>query len=410
MSAAQIENPVVLVVDDARDSRFLIRCALVAAGFQVVEASDGQEALELLSRVRFDVVLLDVCMPGMTGYEVCRELKANEATRKLPVILMSAVADRHAIAQGFAVGGVDYLAKPFRGEELCARVAVHAELNRARRELEESHARLASLNREKDQMFGMAAHDLRGPISVIMGFAEHAMKLLDEGDTRPNRHALEVIRHEAEQMNHFLATLLDLNDLERGGVALRLRDQDLVTSCRQAVGRAGPQATGKNIGLWLACAEDALVVRADRSGLRRLLDNLISNAVKFTPAGGRVTIRVQRNDNEAQCVVADTGPGLTPEDMELAFTRFARLTAKPTAGEKSTGLGLAICRALTEGMGGRIWCGNNPEGGAFFAFSLPVSSTATPAVSVAAGSQSGLLGDALSTSPFPHLLSDRTRA
>lgn len=405
MSVTLAEIPVVLVVDDVSDGRFLLRCSLELAGFKVLEAADGKQALELVNRERLDVVVLDICMPGMSGYDVCREIKASPATAKLPVIMMSALPDRHSVAQGFAVGGVDYLAKPFRGDELCARVAVHAELNRARRELEESHARLAALNHEKDQMFGVAAHDLRGPLAVIMGFAEHALKLMNEGDERPNRHALEVIRNEAEQMNHFLGTLLDLNELERGGAALRISDCDLVAACGQAVNRHGPQAGEKAITLQFDCALERLGVRAARSGLRRLLDNLISNAVKFTPAGGRVRVVVLGQGEEAHCVVADSGPGLSVEDLGRVFRRFARLSAKPTAGEKSSGLGLAICRALCEGMKGRIWCGNNPDGGAFFAFALPLAAPVASPLAVSNGSRSGL-PEATSTSPFPHLLAE----
>ncbi len=405
----------VLVVDDLSDSRLLMRCSLVAGGYEVVEASGGAEALRLLGTMHPDVMLVDVCMPIMGGLELCRAVKAKRETRQLPLILVSAAVDREAVARGFAAGAVDFLAKPFRGEELCARVAVHAELNRARRDLEDSHARLAALNHEKDLMFGMAAHDLRGPITVIMGFAENALAHMPEGTARPERTALEVILRESEQMNHFLGTILDLNALERGGHQLRLRDTDLGAAAEAATKRAEPAAARKSIVLRAVVAGGGMRVRADASGLRRILDNLISNAVKFTPAGGRVMVRVVEAEGEAQCLVCDTGPGLTAEDREQAFSKFATLSAKPTAGEKSTGLGLAICRALAEGMGGRTWCGNNPEGGAYFGVSIPaggagVAQVEAPALAVGqtlAVGQAVAAGQAdsgLSVSPFPHLL------
>lgn len=321
MQTASTEKPLVLVVDDSPDSRLLLRWTLTTSGYEVMEAANGAEALGLLRSARPDVVLLDVCMPDMNGYEVCRAIKADAATRQLPLILVSAVADKHAIADGFAVGAVDYLAKPFRGEELCARVAVHVELGRARRELEESHARLAALNHEKNLMFGMAAHDLRGPIAVIMGFAENALAQLPESGPRPERHALEVILRETGQMEHFLGTLLDLNALESGGQQLKLRRTQLGAVAQEAVQRAEPAAARKSIALHLSTA-DATTVQADGHGLRRILDNLISNAVKFTPAGGRVWVRVVETEQEVQCLIADTGPGLTSEDRERAFTRL----------------------------------------------------------------------------------------
>lgn len=407
MSTPASVRTTVLVVDDLADSRFLLKCSLTTRGFQVVEASSGREALMLLSEVNPDVVVLDVCMPGMSGHDVCRAIRSQAATCKIPLILVSAASDRVAISRGFAAGAVDFLSKPFRAEELCARVAVHAELNRARRELEESHARLAALNHEKDLMFGMAAHDLRGPIAVIMGFAENALDMMRSGEARPERQALEVIRREAEHMEHFLGTLLDLNALERGGQSLKLRVTNLEACAREAVDRAEPAAVRKSQTLRLVVTEGPFLVQADVSGVRRILDNLISNALKFTPSGGRVTVRMVRTEREVQCVVCDSGPGLTEEDMDRVFTRFARLSARPTAGEKSTGLGLAICRALADGMGGRTWCGNNPEGGAFFCFSLPFTPQGSSAVP--ASPSLGLAADSAdySVSPFPHLLADR---
>jgi two-component system sensor histidine kinase/response regulator len=391
---------VVLVVDDSPDGRCLARCCLTLAGYEVVEASGGREALSLVERCEPDVVLLDVCMPEMDGFEVCTALRASEATRRLPVLMVSAASDRVAISRGFAVGAVDFLAKPFRAEELCARVAVHAELGRARRELEASYARLAALTHEKDMMFGMAAHDLRGPLSVISGFVEHALVSLRGEEDPVVRQALEVTRREVQQMGHFLGSLLDLNALERGAPGLKPRAIDLMSEARDAVERATRVARRKRIGLHIAEGTAHPRVKADRLGLRRILDNFISNAVKFTPAGGNVRLKFAVNDDECECCICDDGPGLTDKDLVRVFGRFARLSAKPTGGEKSTGLGLAICRALAEGMDGRVWCGNNPDGGAFFAFALPLAPTEVR------GGTSTPFGRVDSVSPFPHLLAE----
>lgn len=366
-------KPIVLVVDDMPETRQLMKATLCAGGFEVMVASAGSDALRLLESMLPDVVLLDAYMADLTGFEVCQRLRAAPRTHALPVILMSSLADRDVVAKAFAAGAVDFLAKPFRGEELCARVAVHAELNRARCELEESHARLAELNAEKDQMFGVAAHDLRGPLTAILGFADHALNAPDHPEAALERHALEVVRREARQMNHYLEQLLDLNALERGGVSMRPRVLDLREMVRAAVERHIPCAVQKDITLRKeAAGELRLHVRADPIFLRQVLDNYLSNALKFTPPGGSVCVRVAERDGEAHVTVNDSGPGLSGEDMASAFKRFARLSAKPTAGEKSTGLGLAICRALTNRMGGRVWCGNRPTGGACFGLAMPL--------------------------------------
>jgi two-component system, sensor histidine kinase and response regulator len=391
---------VVLVVDDSSDGRLLARTCLTLAGYEVVEAASGEEALALAEHSVPDVMLLDVCMPGMDGFQVCTALRSNVATRALPVLLVSAASDRVAISKGFSAGAVDFLAKPFRAEELCARVAVHAELGRARRELEASYSRLAALTHEKDMMFGMAAHDMRGPLTVISGFVEHALSSLHGTEAPAVRQALEVTQREVQQMGHFLGSLLDLNALERGAPGLKSRTIDLMVEARDAVERAARAAKNKRIELHLESAGGPLRVKADRLGLRRILDNFISNAVKFTPAGGHVRLRFARNHDEAECYICDDGPGLTERDLLRVFCRFARLSAKPTGGEKSTGLGLAICRALAEGMDGRVWCGNNPEGGAFFAFALPAVAQEVR------GGTNVPFGRLESEPPFPHLLAE----
>ncbi len=366
-------KPTILVIEDSPDTRAIIRVTLAAGGFDVMVASDGSEALHLLESVLPDVVLIDVIMEGLSGFEVCQRLRASHRTHSLPVIMMSSLAERDVVARAFAVGAMDFLAKPFRGEELCARAAVHAELNRARRELEESHARLAELNAEKDQMFGVAAHDLRGPLAAILGFADHALNAPEHPEASLERQALEVVRREAGQMNHYLEQLLDLNALERGGVSMRPCVLDLREMVSSAVERQMPCAVKKSIAL---SSEDVggirLRVRADPIFLRQVLDNFLSNALKFTPPGGSVRVRVAERDGEARVTVSDSGPGLNGDDMASAFKRFARLSARPTGGEKSTGLGLAICHALTNRMGGRVWCGNHPGGGACFGFALPL--------------------------------------
>ena len=362
----------VLVVDDRDDSRYLICACLRAGGFTVADLSEGKSVMDFVEREMPELIVLDVHMPEMDGFEVCRLLRSNPATCHVPVLLVTAAIDHQIVSTGFAAGAVDFVPKPFRPEELCARAKVHAELSRARRDLEQSHARLAELNREKDLMFRMVAHDLRGPISVIAGFSEHASRRETAKTDPVIRQAFEITMRETGQMDWILSGLQDLDGLERGAVRLVPRALDLAMEARRAVERASPAAEFKALDIRFINPMDRTVVRADESGVRRLLDNLISNALKFTQSGGCVRIRARHVGAEVECQVSDSGPGLSEEDMVRVFGRFARLSAQPTAGEKSTGLGLAICRALAESMGGRIWCGNNFEGGAYFTFALPV--------------------------------------
>ena len=243
-------------------------------------------------------------------------------------------------------------------------------------EVQAQAAQITALNREKDALMGMVAHDLRTPLSGLLGFAEIAIQGLTSGeDPATVREDLDVIRTTAIEMNELLSDLLDVSRIEAGKLPIQLQDVDLGGLIRDGRRRYELWAGAKRIGFRLSVPEQLPPVRIDPRRIQQVLNNLVSNAVKFTNPGGTVTLAVLLRTPEAvEVSVLDTGQGIDPSEQDRLFGRFEQVSAQPTAGEKGSGLGLSIAKRLVELHGGRIWVESRPGVGSRFAFSLPALS------------------------------------
>jgi two-component system sensor histidine kinase/response regulator len=301
-------------------------------------------------------------MPGRDGFEVCQIIRTHRKWADIPVIFLSAADDKSLIVRALEVGGMDYVTKPFNKAELISRVRTQVALKMAR-------DRLQQLAEDKDELLGILAHDMKNHLGGMKMSAE----LLHE---RAKRHAdgrLEQmagnIRTSTHQMlafvQEFLANSAADRDLELNIEPIWLHE---VTST--AVRNYSEAARRKDISLEHAGVVDAPVA-GDRKALDQVLDNLLSNAIKFSPPGKSVRVTVQPNQlGGATCRVQDEGPGFTEEDKIHLFSRYRRLSARPTAGEPSTGLGLSIVKKLVDDMGGRIECESSEGAGATFILNL----------------------------------------
>jgi len=352
-------------VDDVLQNLQVVGTMLRNEGYDVMPAGSGAQALERV-RVRLpDLILLDLMMPEMDGLEVCRRLKADLATRHIPIIFLTASNEMEHLVKGFEAGAVDYVTKPFNGAELLARVRTHLELKLARE-------RLREMNDEKNEFMGIAAHDLRNPLSAIKGYAEMVME-----DAQPLNHpGLEEngrrIRDTAARMVEMVQNLLDVNAIERGEMKLNLAPTDLDPALNQVIETQRPRAAVKQQTIHLE-TEPASVVLADPSVTVQVLENLVSNAVKYSPPGRKIFVRLKQDAKGVRVEVQDQGPGLSAEDQKKLFGKFARLSAKPTGGEHSTGLGLSIVKKMVEAMNGQVWCESELGRGATFVVQFPAA-------------------------------------
>lgn len=357
------QDSVILVVDDVAQNIQVVGTMLREAGYSVMPATNGAAALKRLETKKPDLVLLDLMMPDMDGIEVCRRLKADPATRQVPVIFLTASNDMQHLVNGFEVGAVDYVTKPFNAPELLARVQTHVELRQARE-------RLREMNDEKNEFMGIVAHDLRSPLGTINGFAD--LILDDPGQPRADvEDSARRIRDTATRMAAMVQNLLDANRIERGEMELKLAPTDLAALVTSVVESHRPCATAKNQSIHLEAGEGPLEVMIDPSVTVQVIENLVSNAVKYSPPSRNIFVSVKPTAEGARCEVRDEGPGLSAEDQKKLFGKFARLSAKPTGGEGSTGLGLSIVKKMVEAMNGKVWCESEPGKGAAFIVELP---------------------------------------
>lgn len=359
---------VILIVDDLQRNLQVLGGILVSQQFEVMFATNGEAALARVEARRPDLILLDLMMPGMDGMEVCRRLKANPKTIDIPVLFLTAANEADLAARAIGSGAVDFVVKPFNTPELLARVRAHVALKRTRDELRR-------IILEKNELMSAVAHDLKNPISSLR-FS--ALMLQEQGIKPPDRRA-ELVESMVESCDAVLAFIQDR--LERSARTARLEQVsvhplDLVEVMNIVLTQNLPAASQKEIDLAVDFPdEERIQVCADHGALCRVLNNLVSNAIKFSPPGRRVELAVTgpHQNNRIRTEVRDQGPGISEDDRNRLFQPYVRLSARPTAGESSTGLGLSIARDLVEKMGGEIGCESSRGEGACFWVTLPKS-------------------------------------
>ena len=361
----------ILVVDDDRANARIVARILQQAGYGVIEASSGEEAVALYDHARPDLVLLDVVMPGMSGFDTCRTLRAKHGHTLAPVIFVTATSETDGVVEGLAAGGVDYFTKPVHPREALARIRTHLQ----NRLLQEQQRRLVdqlmTANKAKNRLLGMVAHDLRNPIASITGLTEFLIEDAAAGRIQPEQLDLINCIHDASQtMLQLVNELLDISVIESGelrikpaAVNLRGLIEDSVTLNRINAAKKGTQ-----IELQFESLPPAIEV--DGPKIRQVIDNLISNAIKFSPPGSLVRVEAAAGSGRCTVAVIDNGPGIPQSEQHKLFKEFGRTSVSPTAGEKSTGMGLAICRRIIEAHGGEISAENRPAGGSIFKFHL----------------------------------------
>lgn len=357
-------DPVVLVVDDQEPNLRLVGTVLTQAGYEVLPALNGEQALARVRARVPDVALLDMLMPGMDGFALAERLRADPRTASVPIIFLTAAHERERLVRAFESGAVDYVTKPFVAEELIARVRTHLELKLAR-----DH--LARVAREREELAALVAHDLKNPLSSIRFAAELLAR--DEPTPERIRQLTDVVLTSTDKALSVIKRYLEqraegelLRRFQR--VPLRL-DEALA----QSLARFEVHARAKGISL-IALELTPTLALADPGVVAHVTDNLLSNALKYSPPGGEVAVASGRGaPGMARGLVLDRGPGVSRADQQQLFQRFVRLAARPTGAESSSGLGLALAKQDVTQMGGDLWYEDRPGGGAVFAFDLPLA-------------------------------------
>jgi len=377
----------ILIVDDTPDKILSIKSLLEAAGRDIVTAGSGETALRLLLSGDFAVILLDVNMPGMDGFETAALIRSHRRFEHTPIIFLTAFPDDTFAARGYSLGAVDYILTPVVPEVLRTKVSVFVEQYRMRQEIkrqadervalaEEHAARIAAekANQAKSDFLANVSHELRTPMNAIVGMTELA---LEEPLSELVREHLTVVKTNAALLLDLLNEILDLSKLEAGKFSLAFETFEL----RQLIGALRDtfsyRAAEKQLRFSIDVSE-ALPERicGDALRLRQVLMNLISNAVKFTERGAvSVSVAAEVQVDQRQSVrfkVVDTGIGISPEHLERIFDPFTQIDASKTRRHGGTGLGLAIAADLVRAMGGRLTVTSIVGAGSEFSFAIPL--------------------------------------
>jgi DNA-binding response OmpR family regulator len=340
----------ILVVDDAAANRQLLTNLLMTHGYTVHPASDGELAMEFIHTTLPDLILLDIRMPGMDGFELCRRLKADERTNAIPIIFISISEDEHEKVKAFQAGAVDYITKPFQSEEVLARVRNHLHLQELTDHLREQTIQLEATNRELEAFAYSVSHDLRAPLRHIDGFLELLKKEAGTALNEQSRHYMEAICKAAKKMGLLIDDLLSFSRMGRH--ALSFEQVALGRLVREVVRELEPDSTGKTIEWRIGGLPS---VQGDERMLRIVLTNLISNALKFTRTRPQAWIEIgslPAQEAEVVIYVRDNGVGFDMNYADKLFCVFQRLHRADEF--EGTGVGLATVNRIIARHGPKV--------------------------------------------------------
>ncbi|MDM8544111.1 response regulator [Desulfococcaceae bacterium HSG9] len=383
------QNNTILIIDDNAANIGVIVEYMKTYGFQTVIARNGETGLKRAKLVHPDIILLDVLMPGINGFETCRRLKTDESCRKIPVIFMTALTDVEDKVKGFAVGGVDYVTKPVQQEEVLARIRTHLKIQAQQRQLQQqavelNHARMMAeaaqtvaekANKAKSAFLANMSHELRTPLNAILGFSQ--LMVRSEGLNASHQENLAIIRRSGEHLLTLINDVLDMSKIESGHTILNLREFDLYRLLDDLENMFRLKADEKGLQLNSNISPHLpQFIITDEVKLRQVLINLLNNAIKFTQTGG---IAVSVNGSECgdkaedrfeiNFEVEDSGPGIAVEEFDILFEPFQQ-TQSAEGVYEGTGLGLPISRKFVQLMGGDFKVHSKVGQGSVFKFTI----------------------------------------
>lgn len=365
-----IEGPaIILVADDEELNRKLLRDALGAKGFRVLEAATGEDTLRVARAKQPDVVLLDVMMPPPDGLEVCRQLKADPATAPIPILMVTAQSERAQRLKGIEAGANDFITKPVDLPEVLLRVRNAIQMRHLYNNLRISNQRLGELQELKDNLTQMIIHDLRSPLMIVLGFLEIFQKNLSRNLSTKDAECIASALAGAHRLADMITTLLDINRLESQAWIPAKTGVDVNELIPEAIRNVS--ATGAETPIAFCPSPSPAQVPCDRQLIERVVINLLSNAVKYTGPQGKVGISVADGDRQVTVRVTDNGPGIPPEYHRKIFEKFGAIQLHKETNLPSVGLGLAFCKLAIEAHGGEIGVASQTGQGSAFTFSIP---------------------------------------
>ena len=354
----------ILIIDDNQMNLILASHVLNSHGYSTRTAEDGKSGIAEIEKEIPSLILLDVMMPEMDGFEVCRIINQNDKWKEVPIIFLTANGQTEDLVEGFQAGGVDYIIKPFKSEELLVRVKNHLELAHSKRIILE-------MNKSRDKLYSIIAHDVRSPLSGIL----QTIDALDQGYFDPQSEDFKDIIHHlkirTKDTNTLLSSLLQWTRLQDENVSLHFKETNIALIINSCIQLLEANATEKNIKITNYIKED-LEAWCDEVSIHTIFRNIISNAIKFTPQNGFITITASKNDSEVKICINDNGVGMSTETIQLIFEANKHYSSSGTANEQGTGLGLMLVKDFIKKNNGKIDIQSKVGEGTTFSVILPI--------------------------------------
>lgn len=360
-----------LVVDDVQTNVLLLKALLGKEGYGILVANNGQEALEVIRNENPDLILLDVMMSGMDGFEVAERLKSEEFRCEIPIIFLTALDDTQSIVNGFKLGVGDFISKPFRKEELMVRIKHQLSLVAARRIIEEKNEELRKTIAGRDKMYSVIAHDLRSPMASMKMLLNTIMMSVEKDKIDPDIFdMLEMSNKTSEEVFSLLDNLLKWTKSQLGKLTVIPQKLDISGLADGVVEVMNSVAEVKHIKL-IRTDHESFFVYVDIEMIKSILRNLISNAVKFSNPDSEIKVGIKAEDGKVIVSVTDSGKGIKKEDQHKLLKDSTHFTTYGTNSEEGSGLGLLLCRDFARKNGGELWFESEENLGSVFSFSLP---------------------------------------
>ena len=360
-----------LVVDDVQTNVLLLKALLGKEGYGILVANNGQEALEVIRNENPDLILLDVMMHGLDGFEVAERLKSEEYRCEIPIIFLTALDDTQSIVNGFKLGAGDFISKPFRKEELMVRIKHQLSLVAARRIIEEKNEELRKTIAGRDKMYSVSAHEVRSPMASMKMLLNTIMMSVEKDKIDPDIFdMLEMSNKTSEEVFSLLDNLLKWTKSQLGKLTVIPQKLDISGLADGVVEVMNSVAEVKHIKL-IRTDHESFFVYVDIEMIKSVLRNLISNAVKFSNPDSEIKVGIKAEDGKVIVSVTDSGKGIKKEDQHKLLKDSTHFTTYGTNSEEGSGLGLLLCRDFARKNGGELWFESEENLGSVFSFSLP---------------------------------------
>lgn len=357
----------VLIVDDVPTNVMLVQAILKKEGYTLLTCDSGTKALRIANEKHPNLILLDIMMPEMDGYEVLQHLKSNPETTDIPVIIMSALSDMQSIVKGYQLGATEYVTKPFQREELVKRVVHRYELYSIKR----IKAELENTIESRDTLYSVA-HDLRSPLGSLKMMNNAILMMVDKERVGDEVYEMiQMMNKTSEEIFLLLDNLLKWAKNRLNKQHVYKQQTDINSIIDSTAEMYVPMAAQKGVKIILENLDKELVGLVDIDMLKTIIRNLISNAMKFSFEGGTITLSSRSEGDFVTVSVKDTGKGIKKEDQDKLLKQDSHFTTYGTKNEKGSGLGLMLCKDFVELHGGKLWFESEGEGkGTTFLFSM----------------------------------------